>query len=191
VDQNLLNDEFYSWHKKYTHNDSVKVGMELFKHFKPKSVIDFGCGIGSYLYAAKQCGIKKIKGLEIGGNFAKEYTDESVRELIDFNTDITKPISPGFFDISMCIEVAEHVEMQGSSQLVKNIAKATKQFCIWSAAPPGQDGCGHVNCHEKEYWTNLFLLEDMKPSDKEDEVRICMKGSPDYIMNNLMVFCHG
>ena len=162
-DTSLYNDEFFAWHKKYTDGYSLSTGKKLFEHYKPKSVVDFGCGIGSYLSAAYDFGILKLRGFDIGSKFAKIYTDKRILEFIDFDRDITTPIyfDCGYCDMAICIEVAEHINPKGSDMLVENIS-STAKMCVFTAAPPGQGGCGHVNEMPKEYWSNLFGAFDME-----------------------------
>ena len=51
-DIDLYNDEFFEWHLKYAREYSM-VTMDWLLEFVPfKSVVDFGCGIGSYLESA-------------------------------------------------------------------------------------------------------------------------------------------
>jgi len=185
----LYDDDFFAWHKKNAEGYSLITGAKLFKHYKPESVVDFGCGIGSYLQAAMGAGVKKIKGYEIGGEHSRKYVNKDIQKFIEFNTDITRMINSGEkYDISICIEVAEHIEPSGSAQLVNNIAAHTNKFCVWTAAPKGQDGCGHINGNTKNYWLDLFKENGMARNLKEELiVRSLLVGSPKYIMDNLMV----
>jgi len=76
-DISLYNDEFYKWHHTNVHLSSVRAGASLkfsfldFHNFD--SVIDIGCGIGSFILGVKESGIKKVKGYDIGGEYAKKY----------------------------------------------------------------------------------------------------------------------
>ena len=56
----------------------------------------------------------------------------------------------------MCLEVAEHIETARSEQLVQNICSLSDQYILFSAAPPGQGGVGHINEQPWEFWINLF-----------------------------------
>lgn len=187
-------DEVYAWHKKHTDEYEISTGAKLFKEYKPDSVVDFGCGIGSYLYAAHQCGIKDLQGYDIGGKHAKKYTEPVLHDRIYFDTDISKSMYPDKkYDIVLCIEVAEHIEPSGSFTLVSNLFHSTTRgkICIFTAAPPGQEGHQHINCKSKEEWDKIFYSFRMKEcSYHTGEVIELWKDAPDYILNNLTVYTH-
>jgi 2-polyprenyl-3-methyl-5-hydroxy-6-metoxy-1,4-benzoquinol methylase len=188
-DISLYNDEFFEWHYTHVHIPMLETGKKFMLEYKVESIVDFGCGIGSYLLAAYKKGVPTIQGYEIGGNHAKRYTPDSIHHLIDFSTDITKPMNTDKFDYSFCIEVAEHVEPSGSKQLVSNIVNATNKMIVFTASPKQQDGCGHINTHSKIYWINLFEQEGVKYSGKETkQLKELWSDAPDYVLKNLMIF---
>lgn len=182
-DPSLYNDDFFKWHYDNVHEDCVKVGRELVKELKIKSLIDFGCGIGSYLEGAY--GKCDILGTELSKS-AKKYTSKKIIKHIHYGGDPARQIVISFpYQISLCIEVAEHIEPEGSEMLVFNITNFTKKYCIFTAAPPGQEGTGHINCQPYLYWIKLFKKYGFKKSD------IKLKSfdhAPDYVRKNLMVF---
>ena len=186
-DPKLYDDEFFKWHYDNVHFESIEIGESLVKETGITSLIDFGCGIGSYLYGAyMDC---DIRGLELSEN-AKKYTPKKIQHTITYGVDLSKELKlertvlrP--FDASLCIEVAEHIEPSGSEMLIKNITKLTENFCIFTAAPPGQEGTGHINCQEKEYWIGLFKKYKFTLSDMELD---SFHHAPDYVRKNLMIF---
>ncbi len=187
-DKSIYDHEFYEWHDRHVHEMMYAAGLKFVTHYKPESLVDFGCGIGSYLLAAHDLKVK-VKGYEIGGNDAKIFTNVRVREFVEFDTDITKPIGVFRNDMSFCIEVAEHIEPTGSQQLINNIVGATKRLCVFSAAPKSQDGTGHINTHSKGYWIHLFEQGGMKYNEKQTKVlKELWNDGPDYVLKNLMVF---
>lgn len=186
-DISLYNDEFFKWHKDNTHIGEVEAGKVLAKWFNLKSIVDIGCGIGSYLQGSN---CPTIKGFEIGGDDAKRYTDASIIDFIDFNTDATKPMEFDVkFDCCICLEVAEHIETSKSEQLVTNITNASN-FIVFSAAPIGQEGCGHINCQPFEFWVKLFEKKGFQLDvfNTEQIKNIWLNKAPQYVINNLMVF---
>ena len=190
----LYTDEVYVWHKKYAEEYELSTGEKLFKSYKPESVVDFGCGIGSYLLAADVCRVRTIQGYEIGGEYAKKYTNSRLHDSIDFNIDITKPLTdPKVYDMVLCVEVAEHVEPSGSKILVRNLSEHTSIYglCVFTAAPPGQEGHQHINCRPKKEWEEMFNMYGMEKSEKDTEkVSKLWDKAPDYVLNNLAVYRH-
>ncbi len=210
-DLSLYNDEFFEWHQKHTIEYQTKTFQWYIDKFKPKSVVDFGCGIGTYLKTAFDNGIKELKGYDIGGEFAKKYTPAEVQQFIEYK-DCTKPISfshsissqnPDFlkkvkntsYDCIISFETAEHIDPEGTDVFINNIiaaAERIKSTILFTAAPPGQEGCGHINMHPKEFWIDKFFNQSfgfIKPDEElTKEISQAWKeiGCPDYIHSNLI-----
>lgn len=153
----LYDNKFHNNHWEIFRPRNKNAAKIIYDIYKPKSVIDFGCSIGTYLeiflennceirgyeYCYEEClpVIKKIKNLE---NF------------ISFG-DVTKPLEINKkYDLSMSIEVAEHIPTSKSKFLVENLCNASKKNILFTAAKPDQGGTGHINCQEKEFWILLF-----------------------------------
>jgi hypothetical protein len=51
------------------------------------------------------------------------------------------------------MEVAEHIEPALEDQVVAKVVSAVNKTLIWTAAAIGQGGIGHVNCKNKEDWS--------------------------------------
>lgn len=195
-DISLYNNDFFAWHWEHARNYSILTMNDLINQFQIESVVDFGCGIGSYLESAFQKGIdpKGIKGYDIGGEHAKLWTPTSIQHLIEYR-DCTEPIKTSMkYDCVISFETAEHIDPKGNDIFVKNICDAVTKtgFILFTAAPPGQDGCGHINCHEKSFWLEKF--ENHKIYENQfltlaikDRWRALNVGCPDYILNNLIV----
>lgn len=128
----------------------------LNKVYCPNSVIDYGCGCGWILLYLKKLGAERIFGIEPSAAAMEVQMNSVVRENV-LQEYLHKPLEISFeyFDMAVCIEVAEHIEGIFSDILVSNITDRS-DFLIFSAAPPGQDGVGHVNEQPWEYWSNKF-----------------------------------
>lgn len=192
-DISLYNDEFFKWHSIYAHEYSVNSMNRYIDLFKPRSVCDFGCGIGSYLFASHTRGLANLKGFDIGGEFARKYTPEIVQPYIEY-TDCTKPIiTTQKYDCVISFETAEHIEPVGTDIFIDNIVAACSHqgTILFTAAPPGQEGCGHINCHPKIYWMNHFFSRGMLPARNARYVIVeewRKLNVPAYITENLLVF---
>lgn len=193
-DISLYNDEFFEWHLKHVHESSVRCMEWYCEQYEPKKVFDIGCGIGSYLLGAKNKGAE-IRGYEIS-RAAIHYTPLEVRGSIHF-WDIFISVIACPYDCVICLEVAEHVAPENSEQLIERIMQASgggykysNGRILFSAAPPGQGGCGHINEKPKEYWLELFAKYGRKPLESTTEhIASNWKrlGAPDYIVKNLIV----
>lgn len=185
-------ERYFKWHRDNTRDYAIKTMNWYIQEFKPKSIIDYGCGIGAYLESALINDIYDIKGFDIGGDNVKKFTDEAVIKYIEY-TDCTKPISTKYYDCVISLETGEHIETESSEQFVKNICNSTKRdgVIIFSAAQPGQSGTGHINCQEKIFWKERFLFNSFVYDDLLTEYitdNWSRLGAPIYIKNNLMIF---
>ncbi len=70
-------------------------------------------------------------------------------------TDLTQDLELEETDLSICLEVLEHIEAGSAVKVAGTIAKHSNVL-VFSAAHPGQGGDGHINCRLKEYWEGVF-----------------------------------
>jgi SAM-dependent methyltransferase len=144
-------------HEEYTHNlDSPsQIVPVLIDIFTPASVIDVGCGIGTFLHSFKQQGVKQVVGVD--GSWANKdlvYKYLKPEEFIE--QDLSENIQTDRqFDLAICLEVAEHLSAEKAESLVKNLTKLSKVI-VFSAAIPCQGGQNHINEQWSGYWQNLF-----------------------------------
>jgi hypothetical protein len=139
-DISLYNDEFFKWHQLHTIDYALKFMDWYIENYKPKSVIDFGCGLGTYLESAYNKKIIQIKGYEIGGEFARKYTPQHMQDFIQY-IDCTLPLKFSKnekFDCVISIEVAEHIDPKNTEQYVKNMVSSMSKNAkiLFTAAPP-------------------------------------------------------
>jgi SAM-dependent methyltransferase len=119
----------------------------------PKSLLDVGCGIGTWVRAAIDYGIGDVYGLD--------GVDIPERELL-FSKHLFQQQDfaqiwnlKRKFDIIICLEVGEHLFPGSAVTLVQTLV-AHSEVIVFSAACPGQTGQHHVNCQWPEYWQQLF-----------------------------------
>ncbi|MBK6479825.1 MAG: class I SAM-dependent methyltransferase [Saprospiraceae bacterium] len=93
--------------------------------FSPKSVIDVGCGLGTWLKAFQNLGIEDIIGLD-GKNVKKDelYIDEKyfIETDLRFKLEINRK-----FDLVLCLEVAEHLSVEFEDSLLNQL-KSLQEF---------------------------------------------------------------
>ena len=134
-------------------NSAEEVLPYIFNLIKPASVIDIGCGTGSWLKIAKQLGVKLIQGVD------GIYLD---RQLLSIENeefkhhDLTLPLQSNIkYDLAICLEVAEHLPEASADNLV-DILTEHSAIVLFSAAVPGQGGQFHINEQWPDYWQNKF-----------------------------------
>jgi 2-polyprenyl-3-methyl-5-hydroxy-6-metoxy-1,4-benzoquinol methylase len=119
-------------------------------------VIDVGCGPGIYVKELIDAGIDAT-GVDIDPACVKYFEEDKYKNNI-YIQDILKRQyiwKDKEFDISLCLEVAEHINNNRGEELVNLLCRISKTV-FFSAAQPGQGGHGHINCQPKEYWIELF-----------------------------------
>ena len=185
----LYNNEFFEWHLNHVHNDCVSAGFLLPKYYYIKSAYDFGCGIGSFLQGIKiQNSNIKVTGFEIGVD-AKKYINKTIRRNIKTGVNVFELEGLKRRNLSICLEVAEHIDPENSEKLVNLICESTNKYIIFSAAPAEQDGLGHINCHDKQYWIDLFKKHDWDYDElRTNNLLNLWHFIPEYYLNNIMVF---
>jgi len=184
------NHNYYKRHFEEYREWEIAVGKDIVEHFRPTSVIDFGCGVGSYLEGIRYSGVKKIKGLELNYDAAQQFMPKKIAYGIS-KGDITSVQDYGIFDIAMSVEAAEHINPEGSEAFIENLTNSARKFIFLTAAPPGQRGTGHINCRPKEFWIskiedNGFLFLETETRDTANRWR--RLGCAGYVVRNLMIF---
>jgi SAM-dependent methyltransferase len=125
----------------------------IFSDWKPKSLLDIGCGVGTWLKAADEFGIPTLQGVDGTSVSAEQFL---VRPEFFSLHDLTTRLNLGRkFDAVLCLEVGEHLEARHAETLVHSVTTHS-DFVVFSAACPGQPGQHHVNCQWPAYWQQHF-----------------------------------
>lgn len=156
------NPEFYADQQAGSRRSADVILPLIFSIVKPKSVIDFGCGVGTWLAVSRALGASIIVGLD--GDWVKS----AERQISDDNiitVDLSVPVQlDRKFDLAICMEVAEHLPEQRSESLVDDICKAS-DVALFGAAIPNQGGTEHINEQWQSYWAALFARNGFQPFD--------------------------
>jgi SAM-dependent methyltransferase len=119
----------------------------------PQSVLDVGCGRGTWLAAFRREGVKDLVGVD------GSHVDPSVLEIeaSQFEAhDLRNQLDLGReFDLVVSLEVAEHLDRDAAEGFVDSLVRHGRAV-LFSAAIPGQGGAGHVNEQWPSFWAGLF-----------------------------------
>ena len=109
-------------------------------------VTDLGAGSGVYVEELRKLGLQ-AQGYDINPD---QPRPDLVQTKTIFAVDDPAPVV-------LCLEVAEHIQDHLAPLVVKKCWDNCEPggFVVWSAAQPGQEGVGHINCRYPEYWANL------------------------------------
>ncbi len=128
----------------------------------PRSVIDIGCGNGSFLKVFKDNSVKDVLGVD-GPWIKKEQLLISEKEFLEENLEKFVPTGKNF-NLAISLEVAEHLSKGTARQFIKNITSES-DMVLFSAAIPLQGGVNHINEQWQTYWVNIFKNYGYVPID--------------------------
>lgn len=118
-----------------------------------RSIVDFGCGTGTWLYTAKLFGITEILGLD-GDYIDPAQLMISEDEFSPTNLE-SQVVLEKKYDMAMSLECAEHLSETAADTFVDSLCTAS-DIVLFSAAHPGQGGDNHINEQPIEYWQDKF-----------------------------------
>jgi SAM-dependent methyltransferase len=134
----------------------------LFRYLKPLSVLDVGCGLGTWLKIASEMGVPEIYGID--GPWL-DSTQIRIPAHMAEKRDLETPFDLGRrFDLTICLEVAEHLFEKSAAEFVGTLTRHAP-VVLFSAAIPGQGGHHHVNERFLPYWAELFRHRRYRPLD--------------------------
>jgi SAM-dependent methyltransferase len=134
---------------------SAKVIIPLILELlQPQSMIDIGCGVGSWLAVFKEFGIQDVLGVDV------EFLDSSLLQIpkekyLPF--DLKKPLKlDRQFDLVLCLEVAGYIPHESAAIFVNSLTRLGSTV-LFSAQIPFQDEQTiQVNRQWPDYWANFF-----------------------------------
>lgn len=184
----LYKTDFYQNRRSRTVSSARTVLTSVRQLFPFSSVVDLGCGTGTWLAAAGGLGATRLVGYE-GDWVRRDMLDNPSIEL--HNVDLSKPLRSDAerFDLAMCLEVAEHLPPDRADGVIEELCTMSDTV-LFGAAVPGQRGVGHINEQWQDYWQEKFAsrgyaANDVRPRFWNDEAVL-----PHYAQN-IFVFTRG
>lgn len=178
--------EFFLEGEKLKRDSAAKVAEIISSHLSFRTVFDIGCGMGIYLEQFHRLGKEPL-----GCDFSVKGLGISPKEFTIFQADATRPIVLNRkYDLVVCFEVAEHINKRHSRQLVTNCT-ANGDTVLFTAAPVGQGGVGHINEQPYQFWIDLFGEQGFRLEDEQSQAMRAQMKSENvvfWIANNLMLF---
>ena len=146
-------EKFYNAQKDGSYRSATIILPVLMKFIRPRSVIDIGCGVGTWLAVWKNLGAE-VHGLD--GDYvdrsqllipAENFHPANLEERFSINAK---------FDLVETLEVAEHLTPARADSFVEDLTNLG-DIILFSAAIVGQGGTNHVNEQMQSYWAEKFL----------------------------------
>jgi SAM-dependent methyltransferase len=167
--------------KLYGMNFASFFARHLAYGLKPKSVLEFGCGLGttSDFLARFVPGGSKVVCVEPEAMIGEVFGEGSSQafpirplqlSMLSFAPEARRCSDAIYnpqmqFELVLSLEVAEHVPPEFTDELIRRLATATTKYLVFAAARPGQGGTGHIDesMHDREWWIERFQNADRGP----------------------------
>jgi SAM-dependent methyltransferase len=150
---NPYTSDFYVAHKDGSRRSAEVLAPIVIRLINPRSVVDVGCGVGTWLSVFKTVGVTDILGLD-GDHLAQSQLE--IDKDVFLAVDLTRRIQlERQFDLVLSLEVAEHLPEECASGFVESLTRLGP-VVLFSAAIPHQGGTRHLNEQWPEYWASHF-----------------------------------
>ena len=154
--------DYYQRRDEVTRPAAQLVLGRLFELAPFASVVDVGCGVGSWLAVCLEMGVQEVFGIDA------PWLDPSfliIPQSSFLAADLNDSLDVGRrFDLAISLEVAEHVDPRHAREFVRTLTELAP-VVLFSAAVPGQGGLDHVNEQWPDYWRDLFAEFDFQVID--------------------------
>lgn len=148
-------------HTEIIHNftaakEIIPIVLEL---LEVSSVVDIGCGLGTWAKTAEEKGVKDFLGVD---GVDLEQGDLKIPKQNFLSHDLTLPLKlDKKYDLAICLEVVEHLPESAANTIISSLAQASDHI-LFSAAIPGQGGQNHLNEQWPSYWIKKFKQHGYK-----------------------------
>mmetsp|Transcript_12132 Transcript_12132/g.17787 ORF Transcript_12132/g.17787 Transcript_12132/m.17787 type:complete len:305 (-) Transcript_12132:3257-4171(-) len=138
---------------------NIFASQHLQELLKPTSVLDFGGGVGVYMRAFRDSGMSRSENLVVVepqplGSCLFRGLSQDTRDWLHLSL---SELPSRKYDLTMTIEVLEHIPINFHEHLLKALTQASSKWLVVSAAHPGQPGEGHIGPSMKwrDEWIDL------------------------------------
>jgi SAM-dependent methyltransferase len=185
--QVVYDDGFYQAQSDNSYRSAGCVVPIVLSLVPVRSVVDVGCGVGTWAAKFLERGIQDVLGID------GDYVNRSLLRIPESKfrpVDLSSPFDLGRrFDLAVSLEVAEHLPPERAESFVRDLTLLAP-LVLFSAAIPGQGGTDHINERYLSYWVELFarrdyvLLDVLRP-------RIWLIQECDWVYRqNVVMFAH-
>ena len=144
---------FYSSQSDSSYLSASVIVPKIIELLQVTSVVDVGCGVGTWLRAFEEHAITDVYGID--GDYVNIHQLQ-ISQGKFLAHDLVKPIRlDRKFDCCLSLEVAEHLPSQSATEFVASLTTLS-DVVVFSAAIPNQGGVCHINEQWQSHWIELF-----------------------------------
>lgn len=153
---------FYAGIADGSRRSALRILPLVFELVPHDSIIDVGCGVGSWLNAARQLGVHDVTGVD--GDYvqreqleipADRFVAADLPGLTHRQLAERTPSGPRRYDLVLSLEVAEHLPPTAAGGFI-DLLCALGPVVLFSAAVPFQGGTNHLNERFPSFWATHF-----------------------------------
>lgn len=148
----MYSKDYYSIHDENSYKSATVILNQLSNYISPSSIIDWGCGSGTWCKAAIEIWNVSIIGIDQHDfdGYQMYISQSNYRK-----EDIRKEIWVNKVELAICVEVIEHIDEYYEDAVIDNICSCSDTI-LFSGALPFQGGTGHINEKPYSYWVKKF-----------------------------------
>jgi len=160
---------------------SAKIVLPVVLKILPSvnSVVDLGCGAGTWLSVLKELGVSDIRGYDGIWAEKKLLIPRECFTAVEFDKETINIEKK--YDLAISLEVAEHLPESAARNFIKTLTDLS-DIVLFSAAIPFQGGTNHINERWQSYWRDIFETYGFVGTDfprrkiwNESNVDICYR----------------
>jgi SAM-dependent methyltransferase len=158
------NSEFYANQVPGSVRSAIRYRDILLSQFRPRSIVDVGCGRGTWLKAFKDTGLDRLVGYDGPWNNQESMIDNAIQFFCADLNNLSTIQASERFDLAISLEVAEHIKPESAVSFISLLTQLS-DVVLFSAAYIKQGGTNHINEQKHTYWAKLFASFDYIPYD--------------------------
>jgi SAM-dependent methyltransferase len=164
---------------------AARIVPELIQLISPTSVVDVGCGRGTWLAEFQRGGVTDVLGID--GAWVDRRHVQSEHFLAH---DLRNPLTlDRKFDLVISLEVAEHLPPERAEDFVSDLT-ALGPVVAFSASILDCTGTGEINQQWPDYWADIFAKFGFTPLD---DLRFKFWNDPQiewWYRQNMILYAH-
>ncbi len=160
--ETTYDDAFFAELEDIVESSARQIVPLVLELLEPRSVLDIGCGRGTWLRIFAEHGVDDFVGVD-GGHVAPDTLEIAPAHFRAH--DLECPLEVGRrFDLVISLEVAEHLAPAAAAEFVHSLVSHAPAV-LFSAAIPYQGGPGHVHEAWPSAWAAHFAEHGFAPLD--------------------------